>query len=144
MNAAVALVRKAVGHPIARQFVRFALVGGFATAVQYAILILLVELGGFDPVVATTIGFTIAAVANYSLNRLVTFTERPAFGVGLVKFFGVALVGAGFNALIVATLKGLGLHYILAQLVATGTVMIWNFTANRTLVFRRQSHTPAP
>lgn len=118
------------------QFLRFAAVGAVATAVHYTILIALVQLGHVNPVLGTACGFCVAAVVSYSLNRRFTFDHQPVFAHGLVKFLAVGAVGLALNAGIVALLIGQGLHYLLAQVVATGLVLIWNFGAARFVVFR--------
>lgn len=125
-----------LAHPMARQFVRFAAVGVAATSVHYAILIALKEWAGTGPVLATTAGYAVGAVVSYTLNRRFTFEVRPAYGAGLVKFLGVIFVGALINALIVALLVAAGAHYLVAQVIATGLVLIWNFLVSRALVFR--------
>lgn len=118
------------------QFLRFAAVGAVATAVHYAILIALVQLAHVNPVLATACGFCIAAVVSYSLNRHFTFDHRPVFAHGLAKFLAVGAVGLALNAGIVALLIWQGLHYLVAQVIATGLVLIWNFGAARFVVFR--------
>ncbi|MES1158687.1 MAG: GtrA family protein [Terricaulis silvestris] len=123
-------------HEMTRQFLRFAAVGAVATVVHYAILISLKEGAGLTPVAATTAGYTFGALLSYTLNRRFTFATRPSFGRGLLKYAIVIAMGAVINAGIVATLTRLGLHYLLAQVIATGLVMIWNFAASRLVVFR--------
>lgn len=110
--------------------------GVIATAAHYAVLIALAELFHVDPVIATVCGFTVGAVVSYVLNRRFTFTERPEFKTGLVKFLIIAGIGGVFNVSIFAFLVAQGLHYILAQVVATSIVLIWNFGSARLVVFR--------
>jgi len=121
---------------VTHQFLRFAVVGAVATAVHYTILISLKEGAGVAPVAATTAGYTIGALVSYTLNRAFTFAARPAFGWGLVKYALVIGLGAGVNAAIVALLTHAGMYYLLAQMIATALVLIWNFAAARWVVFR--------
>jgi putative flippase GtrA len=53
-----------------------------------------------------------------------------------VKFAIVIGIGAALNAAIVAFFIRSGLHYMIAQLIATGVVLIWNFAGARLVVFR--------
>ncbi|WP_374569628.1 GtrA family protein [Phenylobacterium sp.] len=124
---------------LAHEFLRFASVGVVATVVHYSILISLVELAHAPLVAATSAGFAVAAAVSYTLNRRYTFSHQPHFGAGLFKFIAVGLVGLGLNALIVGGLARAGLPYLLAQVIATGTVLMWNFTAARYVVFRAKS-----
>ena len=45
-------------------------------------------------------------------------------------------IGAVLNAAIVAFFMRLGLHYMIAQVIATWVVLIWNFAGARLIVFR--------
>lgn len=121
---------------VAREFLRFAAVGVAATSAHYAVLIALTELGGVDPVPATAVGFAVGAVVSYVLNRAFTFAARPAIASSLAKFLAIALVGAFINAGIVALLIGQGLYYLVAQVIATLVVLVWNYAGARLIVFR--------
>lgn len=122
---------------IARQFLRFAAVGVVATAVHYAVLFSLVEFAGVQPVLATIAGFLTGGVVGYVLNRRFTFEERPAYARGLVKFLIVISIGGAINAAIFAFFVAQGLYYMLAQVIATLIVLVWNFVGARLVVFRQ-------
>ena len=130
-----ALVRRLAKTPLAKQFVRFICAGLAATAVHYAILVAL-EIWQVSPVLATTSGFSAGAFVSYVLNRQYTFKAPGQFGHGLAKYYGVMSVGLVLNAIIVAVLSGGGLPYLVAQIIATGAVLIWNFLTARLVVFR--------
>ncbi len=128
-----------------RQFIRFACVGACGTAVHYALLVVLVEVLGMQPVVATTAGFAAGAGINYVLNRLVTFRSRTSHAAAVPKFMAIALSGAVANALLMWLLSTqLHWHYLLAQLLATGIVLCWNFIGNRYWTFRDALERPEP
>ncbi|MBN9006607.1 MAG: GtrA family protein [Rhizobiales bacterium] len=124
---------------MASEFLRFAAVGFLATAVHYSILIFLIEWIRVPLLLSTSVGFVVGAVVSFTLNRMITFRYQPHFGRGVTKFVLVGFVGLGINALIVASLTQTRLPYIIAQCIATGLVLVWNFTAARTLVFRHAS-----
>jgi putative flippase GtrA len=118
------------------RFVRFSAVGTIGTAVHYATLVLLVQRIHIDPVGGSAVGFIAGALVNYALNYRFTFESNKRHGEAMAKFFSVALVGLGVNALIMAvTVKLFGLYYLLAQILATGAVLIWNFAANHAWTF---------
>lgn len=129
-------LQQILARAVVRDFLRFAAVGAVATVAHYAVLIALVQFGGVDPVFATVCGFSVGAVVSYSLNRLYTFEVRPAYMRGFVKFAIVIGIGAVLNAAIVAFFIRTGLHYLIAQVIATGVVLIWNFAGARLIVFR--------
>lgn len=119
------------------QFGRFLFVGGFATALHYAILVSLVSIWGADAVAASTAGFLISAIFNYALNRRFTFHSKVAHASAFPRFLAVALGGLAINAGVVWLLaEAAGLHYLLAQVIATLMALVWNFACNRIWTFR--------
>jgi putative flippase GtrA len=121
---------------IANEFLRFASIGALATVLHYSILVFLVDVLHGPVIISTSIGFIAGAVLSYSLNRKITFSHQPHFTHGLVKFVIVGFAGLGINASIVAVLIWTGLQYLLAQMVATSIVLVWNFFVARLMVFR--------
>lgn len=120
-----------------QQFGRFAIVGACGTAAHYAVLIAGVETLGVASTLATTAGFVVGAAVNYTLNRLITFRSGARHATAIPKYLLVTAFGAVANAAIVWTLsEGLRWHYFVAQLVATGVVLCWNFVGNRYWTFR--------
>ena len=122
---------------ITSQFLRFATVGGIATAIHYLILVVLVQAANMNAVWASTIGFIISAVCNYLLNYRFTFRSNVEHRLAVIKFFIVAGVGLILNSLTMLILtEYMGVHYLLAQVLATGIVLLWNFTGNRLWTFK--------
>jgi putative flippase GtrA len=115
--------------------VRFALVGATATLIQYLVLIVLVRLLAVAPAAASALGFVISAGFNYLLNYRFTFRSQRRHGPALAKFVALAGVGLGLNSLTVQVLVSLGWHYLLAQIVATAVVFLWNFVGNNLWTF---------
>lgn len=130
-------ISRLANQAIVRQALKFAAVGALATLVHYAILVALVEFGRASPVTATTIGYCVGILVSYTLNRRYTFGARSApIARTFLKFVLLYGVGALLNGVIVAILIDAGLWYLLAQIVATGLVLAWNFLGARFLVFR--------
>jgi putative flippase GtrA len=127
---------------LARQFSRFLAVGVATTAVHYGVLIVLVEVWAIHPVLATIAGFVTAVLLSYVLNRRYTFDQEPPFGAGLLKYYAVVSVGLALNAGTMAVLTRWGVYYLLAQVVASGVALVWNFLAARLVVFRARGEEP--
>lgn len=118
-------------------FVRFLVVGVLATAIHYSILLLLVQIFGFAPVLASSIGFSVSAVVNYLVNRRVTFSSSRGHAGAVPRFVIVALVGLSLNSGVVWLFAHeLGWYYVLAQVIATGVAIFWNFFANKYWTFQ--------
>ncbi len=119
-----------------KQFFYFTGLGAIGTAGHYATLIVLVQFWRVDPVVATTFGFIVGAMINYILNYHITFNSDKRHIEALSKFLLVATIGAGINAFIMyAGVDWLDIHYLLAQIIATGIVLLWNFLVNKFWTF---------
>jgi putative flippase GtrA len=122
------------------QFGRFAIVGGIATAIHYAILIVFVQGGLAGTVSASSIGFAASVLFNYALNRSFTFHSRRAHTDALPKFMIVALIGLVLNGSLVWLFHvSVGLHYLLAQVLATVGTLSSNFALNRAWTFPQSS-----
>lgn len=128
--------REGIAMSVKVQFVKFALVGGFATMLHYAILVVLVEGLRWPPVAATSVGFVVSALGNYLLNRRFTFRSRRRHVEAALRFVIVAVVGFCVNASVVwLAFNAVGLHYLVAQVVATLATLGWNFVGNRHWTF---------
>ena len=127
------------------QFVKFALVGGLATALQYAILVVLVEGPQWPPVFASSVGFAVSALGNYLLNRRFTFRSQRRHLEAAPRFAVVAVIGFWINAAVVwLAFDAAGLHYLVAQVVATLATLGWTFAANRNWTFGHAAPSPPP
>ncbi|MBW4025634.1 MAG: GtrA family protein [Proteobacteria bacterium] len=130
-------MRGITGRADVRQFALFLVAGGTATVVQYCVLVALVEAAGTNPTWAAVLAYLCGAMTSYLLNFHVTFKNSgTGFRAGLTKFLMVNLIGLGLNTLIFVLLRDLGVYYLLAQAVATGLVLIWNYAGARLFVFR--------
>jgi putative flippase GtrA len=117
----------------------FVFVGGFAFVAHYSVLIGLVEGGIAPPVAAALMAFVAGGIVSYVLNRRLTFRSSRRHLEAAPSFAGVALVGFGLTgAFMYLFVERLGLPYLPAQLVTTGVVLLWTFTANKLWTFRER------
>jgi putative flippase GtrA len=120
-----------------RRVFRFLSVGAVATAAHYAVLIALVELLGVNATAAAAIGFTVGALVSYTANYGFTFTSTLPHRVAMPRFAVSAGCGVLINSAVMAALTmGLGVHYLVAQVVATGTALLWNYLTGYYWSFR--------
>ncbi|WP_332670090.1 GtrA family protein [Aromatoleum sp.] len=126
--------------PLVGRLARFAAAGAVGTLAHYTLLLGLVEGGGVRPVVGSVAGFVLGALVNYALNRRLVFRSDRAHVEALPRFFAVAGVGLLWNALLMYGFTALlGLHYLLAQVVTTGLLLIWHYVGNARWTFRRSA-----
>lgn len=111
-----------------KKFFRFVFIGGFATGLQYAMLVALVSLWQWQVTLASSLGFVASAVANYWLNYKLTFRAKSSHRIAALRF----VVTAGAGLILNGAIVHLGtaytpFPYLWSQLVATAAVLFWNF-----------------
>lgn len=120
--------------PDTRQFARFALVGFASLAVDYLMLVALVEVAHLDVFISTTCSFVTSVVVNYFLSVKYVFSRRTdmsrkreftifavlsAIGLALTDLF--MFVGVAF----------LSVGYQLMKLISTFMVTWYNYFSRR-------------
>jgi putative flippase GtrA len=115
---------------------RYFVVGVVAVALHIAILALLVEAINLNATLATSIGFVVASVFNYSLQYSWTFSATGSHLMRFPRYCFVTSITVLINAGVFWTLNdALGVAYIIAQLVTTGVIFLLNYEANRRFTF---------
>lgn len=119
-----------------RQFASFAGVGAITTSAHYAVLVILVEIFSANETLASTLGYVVGATISYTLNYRFTFRSGKPHQIAVARFPVIAGVGMALNSRIVFCLVNIfTFHYFVAQIVATGFVLLWNFVGNRFWTF---------
>ena len=119
-----------------RRFVRYTLVGALATAVHYALLAVGVEVVHLPAWLGSGLGAAVGAQVAFFGNRGFTFGHEGEIAPAWVRFQGTAMAGALLGMVIVGVGVRLGLHYLAAQVVATGAALLLTFVINRAWTFR--------
>ncbi len=121
-----------------QQLLRFLLVGGMATAIQFLLLALFVELRLLPEVAASATAYGFAAAANYLANYYLTFNSRRSHWQTLPRFLITATLGLGINTLVFAAAFHLLGYYLIAQVIATGVTLVVNFLLHKFWIYSRQ------
>jgi putative flippase GtrA len=116
-------------------FIAFALVGVIGTAAHYSVLYVLVEYYAISPVMASGWGALAGLFINYVLNYRLTFKSTQSHRQTFPKFAAIALLGLAVNLVLMSLLTP-RFYYLLAQIITTLVVLIWNFLANRFWTFQ--------
>lgn len=118
------------------QFASFTSAGALGTIVHYLVLLGLVSIFSLRPVAASILGSLAGAIVNYLLSHHWVFRSERNHSETLSKFVAVGGVGLALNAAIMHVLVTIAdMHYLLAQVAATGIVLFWNFFGNRFWTF---------
>lgn len=119
-----------------QQFLKFASVGLAGTGFHYIVLLILVTGFGIAPGTAAFVGASLGACLVYFLNRQFTFSSKRSHAATIPRFAALAIAGALLNGLIVGGLSSVGVHFIVAQVLATGFVLFINFVVSKKWVFK--------
>ncbi len=107
------------------EIIRFGLVGGLATVVQYGLYVVFVNAVGTTAVVSTLISYAISFVLNFFLSNYFTFHSSPNALKGL-GFTLSHLINMGMQVGLVAIFKGI-VGPTLALLPALGICIPVNY-----------------
>ena len=122
--------------------IRFGLVGLSGVAVNTSVLWALVR-GMHLPVpLASALATETAILSNFALNDHWTFrvARQYALPMRLLRFNGVSLGGLAITTLLLTLLTSYaGLHLLLANLLAIGGAMTWNYVVNSRWTWSEQS-----
>ena len=120
-----------------QRFIRYSAVGVLATATHYLVLIACVELAHWPAYLSSGIGAVIGAQVAYAGNRWFTFAHTGAIGASWPRFQITAVIGALLGMAIVAAGVRVGVHYLIAQVVATLASLVLTFAVNRAWTFAK-------
>lgn len=129
--------RLMLGNGQLAQIVRFGMVGGMATVIQYGMYVVFVGPVGVPPVVSTMISYAISFIFNFFLSNYFTFHSRPStlrgigftlshlinmgLQVGMVAIF--AQIMSKELALLPAMAICIPLNYLLVRFALTSAFM---------------------
>jgi putative flippase GtrA len=119
------------------RILRFAAVGIATAVLYYGLLFIAVELLQW-PAVAASAGVYLVVIAfNYTLHYSWTFALSSPHTAAIKRF--LLMTGCGFFINISIMYLGvvtLQLNYLLAQAIAMGVIIVWNFVLSSLWVFR--------
>ena len=119
------------------QIFKFIIVGGVATIIDFASIFVFKEYLHIPVLIANTLAFCIATVYNYiaSIRWVFTVDESKNKKKTFVTFVVFSAIGLVLNDLIMwLTMELFNMYYILAKIVATCFVMVFNFITRKLLL----------
>lgn len=120
-----------------REMLHYLWVGFLATASQYILLILCVELFHSSAVLGSSLGYLLGGLVNYVLNRKHTFASQKKHHKAITQFTIVFIIAFFMNAALLQALQTfVKLQYIPAQILTTVLVLGWNYSAHKFWTFR--------
>ena len=127
-------MRAALSKDTVKQFGKFAAVGITSLAVDYVLLLILVELLHVDFLIATSASFLASVVVNYFLSMRYVFSRRDDLSRKreFTIFAVLSAVGLGLNDLFMFVgVAVLSIGYQVMKLISTFMVTWYNFFSRR-------------
>ena len=128
------MINKIKDNKLLIQILKFIVVGGIATIIDFAVLYLLKEFIGLNEILANTISFTVSVIYNYIASIKWVFdvdkdkNEKQQF----IIFIVFSIIGLLINNLILwICIDKFNIHYLIGKVFATGIVMIFNFITRK-------------
>lgn len=119
-----------------RPFIKFSIIGGFATGIQYLMLIIFVQHFHFSIIPSSSVAFIMSTGISYLLNQCITFNSDKSHRKALLQYFIVYLIGCGINGCIMwVGITHLSLHYLAAQVMTSSIVLLWNYNGCRRWIY---------
>lgn len=124
-------------HRYARTL-RFLIAGGTAAATDLTLLYVFTDIFHIWYLLSAVLAFALAFVVSFTLQKFWTFGDHTvdAIHTQLGIYLIIALIGLGINtAAMFLLVDHIGLHYILAQILASAFIAVGNFFAYKHLIF---------
>ncbi|MFC5702925.1 GtrA family protein [Cohnella faecalis] len=126
-----------------RKLVKYALVGGMNSGVDFAVFVSLVYAAGMTSLWAQVLSYTAGLLNSYFWNRRWTFGVKRKQTVGeMVRFIVVNGLSFGVATAVLLLLEHWGFGSIFAKIVSFVFGLVVNYAGYRAWVFR--GHTPQP
>lgn len=127
-------MRKLANMPTTKQFAKFAVVGFASLAVDYALLLVLVEWMHIDLLFSTTISFIASVIVNYALSMRFVFEHKEDMSRKreFTIFAILSAIGLGLNDLYMFVgVVVFNIGYQFMKLVSTFLVTWYNYFSRR-------------
>lgn len=133
-------VRKAytyIKNELLVQAVKYSMVGGICTILDFLLLFFLTDHLGINYIVSSVFSFLTAAILNYYLcvSWIFEFRVIKKIYQEFLYYLLISGVGLAINTLFIWSFtEFLEFYYLISKVFATGLVFFWNFGARRYLL----------
>lgn len=116
------------------QAIKYLIVGGICTVLDFSILFILTNLGGLNYFTSSIISFILGAILNYFLGTSWIFNIRVIDNRyhELIYYMIITGIGLGINTFLIWSFtEFIGIYFMLSKLFATFVTYCWNFGARK-------------
>jgi putative flippase GtrA len=122
------------------KFFKYCVVGSFGTFVDLFFIYIFVDVFYLPVILSASISFVLAATSNFVFNNVWTFEKNnETVKAKYAKFMTVSIIGLMFTVILMYILNTLlSVWYLLAKVITSILVLIWNFYANSKWTFENK------
>ncbi len=116
------------------KIIRFSIVGGIATLIDFIFLYIFKEFLNMDVIIANTLSFIISVTYNYIASIVWVFdiNKEKNKKIQFILFILFSIFGLVLNNIILYILTDIfNMYYLISKVVATLFVMIFNFITRK-------------
>ena len=121
---------------------KYSMVGMSGTVIDLLFLYILVDMLSIDVMYAVMISFVLAVTNNFIFNKIWTFKDSvndDLYHIKYLKFMIISIIGLLFTTILMFILnKIFMLWYMLAKVIISIVVLLWNYYANKNWTFKAQ------
>ncbi len=128
------MLKKIKDNKLALQIIKFIIVGGIATIIDFVFLWLFKEIVGLPVLVSNTISFSISVTYNYiaSVKWVFDVNKEKESRKQFLTFITFSILGLLLNNIILWICEDLlKIYYLIGKVVATAIVMVFNFITRK-------------
>jgi len=134
-------IKDLIGIFLSKHFLKFAIVGGFATILNYGLFFALFKLFNVNYLISSATGYISGVILGFYLNKTWTFeSESKEYVPEVIKYFIVyaisLVVGLGLLKILVSYLN---IHPLVANIGVIGCTTIMNFIGTKFFVFQKKN-----
>lgn len=128
------------------RLLKYSTVGVSGTFIDLLLLYILVDMYSYPVISSAIISFTIAATNNFIINQSWTFKDETEnelerrYHIKYIKFMIISVIGLCFTVMLMYLFHTvLFIWYILAKIMTSSMVLLWNYYANKNWTFKIRS-----
>lgn len=127
------MIDKIKNNKLLMQIIKFVIVGGIATIIDYIIFFILHELLKVPTLPSNIISFTVSVIYNYIASvKWVFDVKKEDPKKQFIIFLILSIIGLLINtAIVYVTIDLLHWYSMICKIIATGIVMVFNFITRK-------------
>jgi putative flippase GtrA len=120
------------------KFIKFLVVGLSGMIIDFSITFICKEKLKLNKYIANSLGFSVAAISNFLLNRHYTFnSNNPDVSTEFYWFMGISIISLFiYNGIVWIGINKLNFNFYSSKILAIFFITFWNFFAHLLITFR--------